>query len=86
MRHCGTQLLETERLILRRFEIGDAEAMYKNWASDSEVTKYLTWPDGYLYPFGNSVKYLRWWTRESYVYSSLLLTTYYYSYHDHYTI
>ena len=44
MRHCGTQLLETERLILRRFEIGDAEAMYKNWASDSEVTKYLTWP------------------------------------------
>ena len=44
MRHCGTQLFETERLILRRFEIGDAEAMYKNWASDSDVTKYLTWP------------------------------------------
>ena len=44
MRHCGTQLLETERLILRRFEIGDAEAMYRNWASDSDVTKYLTWP------------------------------------------
>ena len=44
MRHCGTQLLETERLILRRFEIGDAEAMYRNWASDSEVTRYLTWP------------------------------------------
>ena len=44
MRHCGTQLLETERLILRRFEISDAEAMYRNWASDSDVTKYLTWP------------------------------------------
>ncbi len=44
MRHYGTQLLETERLILRRFEIGDAEAMYKNWASDFDVTKYLTWP------------------------------------------
>ena len=44
MRHCGTQLLETERLILRRFEIGDAEAMYRNWASDPDVTKYLTWP------------------------------------------
>ena len=44
MRHCGTQLLETERLILRRFEIGDAEAMYRNWASDTDVTKYLTWP------------------------------------------
>lgn len=22
---------------------GDAEAMYRNWASDSNVTKYLTW-------------------------------------------
>ena len=44
MRHLGTRQLETERLILRRFEIGDAEAMYKNWASDPDVTKYLTWP------------------------------------------
>ena len=44
MKHCGTQRLETERLILRRFVSEDAEAMYKNWASDSEVTKYLTWP------------------------------------------
>lgn len=44
MKHCGTQKLETERLILRRFVCGDAEAMYKNWASDEEVTKYLTWP------------------------------------------
>lgn len=44
MRHCGTQRLETERLILRRFVREDAEAMYKNWASDDEVTKYLTWP------------------------------------------
>lgn len=44
MKHCGTQRLETERLILRRFVSEDADAMYKNWASDSEVTKYLTWP------------------------------------------
>ncbi len=44
MKHCGTQRLETERLILRRFVIEDADAMYKNWASDDEVTKYLTWP------------------------------------------
>lgn len=36
--------LETERLILRPFTLGDAEAMYANWASDDEVTKYLTWP------------------------------------------
>lgn len=43
MLHCGTQSISTERLILRRFLIDDAEAMYKNWASDPDVTKYLTW-------------------------------------------
>lgn len=44
MKHCGTQRLETERLILRRYEPADADAMYRNWASDPEVTKYLMWP------------------------------------------
>ena len=44
MNHCGTQLIETDRLILRKFSIDDAESMYRNWASDSEVTRYLTWP------------------------------------------
>ena len=44
MKHRGTQRLETERLILRRFVGEDADAMYRNWASDDEVTKYLTWP------------------------------------------
>ena len=44
MKHCGTKRIETNRLILRRFVNGDANAMYENWASDSEVTKYLMWP------------------------------------------
>ena len=44
MNHKGTVTLETERLILRRFYIEDADAMFKNWANDTEVTKYLTWP------------------------------------------
>lgn len=44
MKHCGTQTIETERLILRKFAKEDAEAMFKNWVSDDEVTKYLTWP------------------------------------------
>ena len=44
MNHCGTQKLETERLLLRRFAASDADAMYKNWASDPEVTRFLTWP------------------------------------------
>lgn len=43
MRHTGTQTIATERLTLRRFTIEDAENMYYNWASDPEVTRYLTW-------------------------------------------
>lgn len=43
MKNCGTQRIETDRLILRRYKIEDADAMYKNWASDSEVTKFLMW-------------------------------------------
>jgi len=43
MIHLGTMALETNRLLLRRFETSDAEAMFINWASDPEVTKYLTW-------------------------------------------
>ena len=30
MHHTGTKTIETERLILRRFEIEDAELMYRN--------------------------------------------------------
>ena len=44
MHHLGTKRLETERLILRPFTLEDAPAMYRNWASEPEVTKYLTWP------------------------------------------
>jgi len=43
VRHTGTQTIATERLTLRRFTIEDAENMYYNWASDPEVTRYLTW-------------------------------------------
>ncbi len=44
MTHIGTQYIETDRLILRRFELSDAPAMFANWAGDDEVTKFLTWP------------------------------------------
>ena len=43
MKNKGTKILETDRLILRRFTIKDAESMYRNWASDEEVTRFLTW-------------------------------------------
>ena len=35
--------LLTARLILRRLRQGDAKAIFDNWASDPEVTKYVTW-------------------------------------------
>ncbi|MDR2654660.1 MAG: GNAT family N-acetyltransferase [Oscillospiraceae bacterium] len=44
MKHLGTKELKTERLSLRRFELSDAETMFRNWASDPEVTKFLSWP------------------------------------------
>lgn len=43
MKHQGTVTLETERLILRRFAVTDAEAMFRNWASSEEVARFLTW-------------------------------------------
>ena len=44
MEHKGTIVIQTERLLLRPFRAGDAEPMFQNWASDPEVTKFLTWP------------------------------------------
>jgi len=41
MTNKGTVTLETERLLLRQFMPGDAEAMYRNWASDPEVTRFM---------------------------------------------
>lgn len=43
MTHQGTKTVKTERLILRQFTTGDAEAMFRNWASDPRVTRFLTW-------------------------------------------
>lgn len=42
--HKGTKLIETHRLILRPALPEDAQPMFENWASDPEVTKFLTWP------------------------------------------
>lgn len=35
--------MKTDKIILRKFTINDADKMYENWASDSRVTKFLTW-------------------------------------------
>ncbi len=36
-KHIGTQTIETERLILRKFKKDDVEEMYHNWASNPKV-------------------------------------------------
>lgn len=36
--------METERLTLRPFREEDAQPMFDNWATDPEVTRFLTWP------------------------------------------
>ena len=43
MKSIGTQTLQTDRLILRRFVESDAEAMFQNWASSAENLTYVTW-------------------------------------------
>lgn len=44
MKHLGTVQISTDRLLLRRFNSSDAQALFNNWANDSEVTKFLVWP------------------------------------------
>ena len=39
----AVERLETKRLILRPFELDDAEAMYQNWAGDPDVPRFMTW-------------------------------------------
>ena len=44
MNHKGTVKLETNRLILRRINMDDVLEMFDNWASNPNVTKFMTWP------------------------------------------
>lgn len=44
MKDLGTVTLETDRLILRRTLEDDYEPMFRNWANDERVTRFLTWP------------------------------------------
>lgn len=41
--HEGTKTIKTERLILRKFTVDDYNDMFNNWASDENVTRFLTW-------------------------------------------
>lgn len=43
MQHTGAQPILTTRLLLRPYVPSDAPAMYRNWASDPEVTRFTSW-------------------------------------------
>ncbi len=38
------ETIQTERLLLRRPKKSDAQAVFERYASDREVTRYLSWP------------------------------------------
>lgn len=44
MNHIGTLNIETERLLLRRFMAEDRKSIFQNWASNPNVSRYLTHP------------------------------------------
>ena len=39
----GTITIETDRLILRKFQSGDESQMFKNYCNDARVCEYLSW-------------------------------------------
>ena len=41
--HIGTNTIKTDRLLLRRFTLNDANDMFNNYACDDEVTRFLSW-------------------------------------------
>ena len=44
LKHNGTNIIETERLILRRFEYTDDIAMLKNWVADEKIQSLYSEP------------------------------------------
>ena len=42
--HVGTNIIETERLILRKFEYTDDETMLKNWIADEKIQSLYSEP------------------------------------------
>lgn len=42
--HIGTSTIETNRLVLRRFEYSDSDAMLKNWIADEKIQSMYSEP------------------------------------------
>lgn len=66
--HVGTNIIETERLILRKFEYMDDETMLKNWVADEKIQSLYSEP---VYSTKEAVKglldkYISFYDKEDY--------------------
>ncbi len=43
LEHKGSMDIKTDRLLLRKFRISDAEEIFATWTSDERVAKYTSW-------------------------------------------
>lgn len=43
--HKGTKVIRTNRLLLRKYRLSDKEDMFRNYANDERVTKFLSWKE-----------------------------------------
>ena len=62
MKNIGTQQIITDRLILRKITMDDANDMFNNWTSDKEVTRYLTWD--FHKTINDTKEIIRMWEKE----------------------
>ncbi len=43
LNHVGTQTIEANRVVLREYNMNDAEDMFRNWVTDPEVSRFWGW-------------------------------------------
>lgn len=43
MEHKGSIIIQGNRIVLQPFKVSDAFFMFRNWADDPDVTRYMTW-------------------------------------------
>ena len=43
LNHVGTKTIKTDRIILRKYEMKDAEDIFSNWVTDCEVSIFWGW-------------------------------------------
>ena len=43
LKHTGTRVLHSERLILRPYQLEDAQAVYEGWMGDAQICDQLDW-------------------------------------------